>query len=236
MDVPLIGIAALALILAIGMGLILFKVLNDERQRSDARVAALAAAASTVDLPLASRADDLTLSDHAVSPSDLFVTADEASPWPRRAAVAAALAVVVGIGGYGIAAWSTRTPPAAVTAAPLELLSLKHTQEGTTLTVAGLVRNPRAGAPQAQVFATAVLFGPDGNFLTSGRAALDFTSLAPGDESPFVIAVPVNGTVARYRVGFRAPDGSVIAHVDRRVDSTAAEQHTQVPRSTSWPH
>jgi hypothetical protein len=236
MDLLLIGIAALALILAIGMGLILFKVLNDERQRSDARVAALAAAASTVDLPLVSGADDLTLPDHVVSRSDLFVTEDEGSPWPRRAAVAAAVAVVIGIGGYGIAAWSTRTLPAAVPAAPLELLSLKHTQEGRTLTVAGLVRNPRTGVRQAQVFATAVLFGPDGNFLTSGRAALDFTSLAPGDESPFVIAVPVNGTVARYRVGFRAPDGSVIAHVDRRADSTAAEQHTQVPRSTSWPH
>ena len=236
MDVLFIGIAALALILAIGMGLILFKVLNDERQRSDARVAALAEAASTVDLPLASEADDLTLSDHVVSRSDLFVSEDAGSPWPRRAAVAAVLAVVIGIGGYGIAAWSTRTPPAAVPAAPLELLSLKHTQEGSTLTVSGLVRNPRTGAPQAQVFATAVLFGPDGKFLTSGRAALDFTSLAPGDESPFVIAVPVNGTVARYRVGFRAPDGSVIAHVDRRADSTAAEQHTQVPRSMSWPH
>ena len=236
MDVLLIGIAALALILAIGMGLILFKVLNDERQRSDARVAALAAAAATVDLPLASEADDLTLSDHVVSRSDLFVSEDAGSPWPRRAAVAGVLAVGIGIGGYGIAAWSTRTPPAAVPAAPLELLSLKHTQEGSTLTVSGLVRNPRTGAPQAQVFATAVLFGPDGNFLTSGRAALDFTSLAPGDESPFVIAVPVNGTVARYRVGFRAPDGSVIAHVDRRADSTAAERHTQIPRSMSWPH
>src|SRR5688572_9186737 len=101
MDVLLIGIAALALILAIGMGLILFKVLNDERQRSDARVAALAVAASAVDLPLASRADDVRLSDHVVSRSDLFVTADEGSPWPRRAAVAAALAVVIGIGGYG---------------------------------------------------------------------------------------------------------------------------------------
>jgi hypothetical protein len=236
MDVLLIGIAALALILAIGMGLILFKVLNDERQRSDARVAALAAAASTIDLPLSSQAADLTLPDHVVSRSDLFTAADEASPWPRRAAVAAALAVAVGIGGYAIAAWSGRALPAAVPAAPLELLSLKHTQESGTLTVSGSVRNPRTGVPQAQVFATAVLFGPDGNFLTSGRAALDFTSLAPGDESPFVIAVPVNGTVARYRVGFRAPDGSVIAHVDRRADSTAAGQHSQVPRSTSWPH
>jgi len=236
MDVLLIGIATLALILAIGMGVLLFKVLSDERQRSDARVAALAAAASTADLPLASQADDLTLSDHAVSSTDLFVTAHEASPWPRRAAVAATLAVAVGIGGYAITTWGARTPPAAAPAAPLELLTLKHTQEGNTLTVTGLVRNPRTGVPQAQVFATAVLFGSDGNFLTSGRAALDFTSLAPGDESPFVIAVPVTGTVARYRVGFRAPDGSVIAHVDRRADSTAAEQHSQVPRSTSWPH
>ncbi len=236
MDVLLIGIAALALILAIGMGILLFKVLSDERQRSDARVAALAAAASTADLPLASQADDLTLSDHAVSSTDLFVTAHEGSPWPRRAAVAAILAVAVGISGYAITTWGAPTPPAAVAAAPLELLTLKHTQEGNTLTVTGLVRNPRTGAPQAQVFATAVLFGSDGNFLTSGRAALDFTSLAPGDESPFVIAVPVTGTVARYRVGFRAPDGSVIAHVDRRADSTAAEQHSQVPRSTSWPH
>ena len=236
MDVLLIGIAALALILAIGMGLILFKVLNDERQRSDARVAALAAAASSIDLPLSSQDADVTLSDHVVSRSDLFTAADEASPWPRRAAVAAALAVAVGIGGYAIAAWSGRALPATVPAAPLELLSLKHTQESGTLTVSGSVRNPRTGVPQAQVFATAVLFGRDGNFLTSGRAALDFTSLAPGDESPFVIAVPVNGTVARYRVGFRAPDGSVIAHVDRRADSTVARQHSQVPRSTSWPH
>ena len=103
MDVLLIGIAALALILAIGMGLILFKVLNDERQRSDARVAALAAAAATVDLPLASQTDDLALPDPVISRSDLFVTADEGSPWPRRAAVAAVLAVVVAIGGYAIA-------------------------------------------------------------------------------------------------------------------------------------
>ncbi len=132
MDVLLIGIAALALILAIGMGLILFKVLNDERQRSDARVAALAAAAATVDLPLASQTDDLALPDPVISRSDLFVTADEGSPWPRRAAVAAVLAVAIAIGGYAIAPWSAAAVPAAVPVAPLELLSLKHTQVGST--------------------------------------------------------------------------------------------------------
>ena len=236
MDILLIGIAALSLILAIGMGLILFKVLNDERRRSEARVAALAAAAAEVDLPLALHAEDHAARPPAPSRSDLFVSADEASPWPRRAAVAAGLAAIVAIAGYAIVPSRAATPPAVAAAAPLELLALKHSQEGDTLTVSGSVRNPRSGVPQSQVFATAILFGPDGSFLTSGRAALDFTSLAPGDESPFVVAVPVSGTVARYRVGFRAADGSVIAHVDRRADGTTAAQHSQVPRSKPWAH
>ena len=75
----------------------------------------------------------------------------------------------------------------------------------------------------SQVFAAVVLFGADGNFLTSARAALDFTTLRPGEESPFVVTVPTAAAVARYRVGFRSADGSVIAHVDRRADATAAQ-------------
>jgi hypothetical protein len=42
------------------------------------------------------------------------------------------------------------------------------------------------------------------------------TALAPGDESPFVVAVPVTEAVARYRIGFRGEDGRVIAHIDKR--------------------
>jgi hypothetical protein len=82
------------------------------------------------------------------------------------------------------------------------------------------------------VFASAILFGPDGNFLTSARAPLDFTTLRPGDESPFVIPVPVTGSVARYRIGFRAADGSVIAHIDRRTDGTTAKNGQA--GSTPW--
>jgi len=236
MDVLLIGITVVSLILAIGLGLILFKVFQDERRRSDARVAALAAASADAELPLAPALDEPVGSTAPVaSRSELFITADEPSPWPRRAAVAAALAVIVAIAGYVVlpSAATTQRP---VTAMPLELLVLRHTQQGNTLTVAGTVRNPRAGAPQSQVFATAILFGPDGNFLTSGRAALDFTTLAPGDESPFVVTVPVNGTVARYRVGFRSADGSVIAHVDRRADGTSAAQQSQASGSMPWAH
>ena len=237
MDLLLIGIAALSLILAIGMGLLLFKVLQDDRQRSAARVAVLTAAAGEPELPLAPPIDDPAFTPTPVaSRSELFIRADEPSPWPRRAAVAAALAATVAIAGYVLLPSRAAAPPPAAAATPLELLALRHTQQGNTLTVSGSVRNPRAGAPQSQVFATAVLFAADGTVLTSGRAALDFTTLAPGDESPFQIAVPVNGTVARYRVGFRTADGSVIAHVDRRVDGTSVAQQGQVSGSMPWAH
>jgi hypothetical protein len=51
---------------------------------------------------------------------------------------------------------------------------------------------------------------------------VDLQLLAPGDESPFVIAVPITGTVSRYRIGFRGADGAAIAHVDRRLDARSA--------------
>ena len=67
-----------------------------------------------------------------------------------------------------------------------------------------------------RVTVTAYTFDDKGLFLASGRALIDVTSLAPGDESPFVINVPVTDTVSRYRIGFRGEDGRVIAHVDKR--------------------
>jgi hypothetical protein len=105
---------------------------------------------------------------------------------------------------------------------PLELLSLRHSQEEGRLVITGLVQNPRAGVPLSRVIATAFLFSSDGTFLASGRAPLDFSTLAAGDESPFVLTVPVTAPVARYRVGFRAEDGRVIAHIDRRSAGTLA--------------
>ena len=53
-------------------------------------------------------------------------------------------------------------------------------------------------------------------------APLDFTVLRPGDESPFLISVPVQRPVARYRVGFRDEEGRIIGHVDRRAGGTIA--------------
>lgn len=241
MDVVLVSIAALSLIIAIALGVILFKVLREERQRSDARVAMLAAASARFDPPLAVREPEIVQEPAPVpqAPGELFAVADGHSPWGRRAGVAAALAAVMTVAGYALLPAKSGGAPevAAATAQssqPLELLSLTHTQQPSGLTISGTVYNPRGGAPVSQVFAAAILFGPDGNFLTSARAPLDFTTLRPGDESPFVIPVPVTGSVARYRVGFRAADGSVIAHIDRRADGTTAKNGSA--GSTPWAH
>ena len=192
-----------------------------------------------IDLP-AVEAPDFRLRDTVdVTPAhesaDLFAHSEQGSAWPRRAAVAAAIAVLIVAGVFGLRRPSAPSGaprsdvPTATTGASqqqtpalLELLSLKQTQEAGALTITGLVQNPRDGAALSKIIATAMLFDSDGTFLASGRAPLDFTVLRPGDESGFVITVPVKTPVARYRVGFRNEDGHVIGHIDRRTASTLA--------------
>jgi hypothetical protein len=97
---------------------------------------------------------------------------------------------------------------------------MRHTRDGDNLTVSGLVRNPHAGAHATRVTAVILAFNRAGAFINSARAPLDFTTLEPGDESPFVVTIPSAADVGRYRVSFRT-DAGVIRHIDRRTsDST----------------
>ncbi len=157
----------------------------------------------------------------------LFDRPTSDSPWPRRLGIAGALAALLlvvalvtlsrsGSSDRPGAAPSVEQTSLPAPSASLELLSLQHSQQADALTITGLVQNPRGGAPVSKVSATAFLFAADGTFLASGRAPLDFTVLNPGEESPFVVAVPVKAPVARYRIGFRGEDGHVIGHIDRR--------------------
>jgi hypothetical protein len=188
----------------------------------------------------AARFDDLEIRpDGAVSGvSTLFAETHQASPWGRRFAVIGSLAVVLLVIGFATMSGKARTSASAAPGTsdaqqapaldtpPLELLSLHHALEENAqrFVISGLVQNPRSGAPLSRVVATVFLFGPDGTFLTSSRAPLDFTNLTPGVESPFVVSVPVTGQVARYRVGFRTEDGRVIAHVDKRGPDALAQK------------
>ena len=235
MESVLIVITLVSLALTIVLAVVLARLMRDERRRSEARVAVLRemadAAAREHHLDEAADELDLPLTADVRPAGDLFVRREVRSAWPRRAAVGATIAALVTLTALALrsprpsptpATQAGTRPAAAQTEGLLELLSLKQTQGTDTLTIIGLVQNPRDGAVLSKVKATALLFGPDGTFLASGGAPLDFTILRPGDESPFIINVPVTSPVARYRVGFRSEDGHVIGHVDRRTASTMA--------------
>ena len=233
MNTVLLATTLFATAVAVAASIALFVSFRDERRRSQARVAALQQMAGSVE-PAASidvspiDVYDLIAPDEGPVPRSMFSGETADSPWGRRLAAAAGVAALVAIAGYILVPRHSATsslPPGHADlgpSAPLELLSLRDAQEGGRLTITGLVQNPRAGAPLTRIVATAFVFAADGTFLASGRAPLDFSTLAPGDESPFVITIPVKAGVARYRVGFRSEDGNVIGHVDRRAAGTLA--------------
>lgn len=233
MNTTLLLTTVVAVAIAIAALIALFVVFREERRRSFARAQALRqiavgdepelqAGPVEIDFDLPSDPNDAVL----LASKPMFSESDAQSPWGRRIAAAAIMAVIVAAAAYVLiprtGSSAAQASPAATQPPPLELLSLRHSQGDGRLVITGLVQNPRNGVPLTRVIATAFLFGADGTFLASGRAPLDFATLAAGEESPFVLTVPVSGTVARYRVGFRSEDGHVIGHIDRRATGTLA--------------
>jgi hypothetical protein len=236
MESVLIVVTLTSLAMTIALAVILARLMRDERRRSNARVALLSEMAdrATPPVQVSDPADyfELTPAIEGPAAAELFVHAEPRSVWPRRAAVAATIASLATLVALALPSRSPSPDTAGPSNAPsassqttslLELLSLGQTQGADALTITGLVKNPRNGTVLSKIRATALVFGPDGTFLASGGAPLDFTVLRPGDESPFVIRVPVTSPVARYRVGFRGEDGHVIGHIDRRSGATMAD-------------
>jgi len=217
MDVVLLTITTLSLAAAAGFGLLSWRVGREERERDRARVAALSTAMSP------SEPDTPLLAGVAVG--SVF---DRATDGLRgrlmiKVAAGAMMLLLIG-GGVMISSWMSETGAAATkTAAPLELMSMRYERQGTTLTVSGLVKNPASGVKVNGVTAVVFAFNRNGAFIASGRAALDFSALAPGDESPFVVHVPNVSDVARYRVTFRSGD-TVMRHIDRRSNQVQLAQ------------
>jgi hypothetical protein len=169
---------------------------------------------------------ELDLQPAVAGVGGLFAEPEQSSPWMRRLGIAAAVALAAAVVGFTASAFTRTgtTEPTTTSVAStsgdgptLELLTLSYEQKDGTLTINGMVQNPKASTAMATgVEVTALVFGSDGNVVASGKAPLDFSRLRPGDESPFVVRVPVTGNIARYRIGFRGNDGRVIAHIDRR--------------------
>jgi hypothetical protein len=223
-------VTVVLLVAAVGFGLTAWRLWRADRERSKARVAALAAA---IDGPPAdSWSSDLdefgpehatrhtarAQGEQPVVIESMFnterPTAVQGNPL-MKVAIGLAMAVAVIV---IIAMTSVRrdTPPASVTTqdSALELLSMSHSRERETLTVSGLVRNSGDG-PAQDITAVVFAFDHNGSFVTSGRARLDDSTLRPGDESPFQVVIPKIKDIGRYRVSFRTEAG-VVRHVDRR--------------------
>ena len=218
MDMALSALTIVSVLAAAAFAVVAGQARAAERRRSVARVAALA---SAIDggMPRRERGSA------PVAVASMFTTvpggALKSRPLIKAGVVAAmgvAIVVAVAMSSRGQDASSaSRTTAARSAVAPLELVSMRHAREGTNLTVSGLVRNPRAGSPAARITAVVFAFDKDGTFVASGRAPLDFTTLEPGDESPFVVTIPNVSNIGRYRVSFRTEAG-LLRHVDRRSD------------------
>jgi hypothetical protein len=207
-------ITLLSTAMALSLSVVVWRMLRDDRRRTEARVHALTDLAVRPDLQAVSAA-----------PAVSFSAPEHPSAWGTRAGIMACLAL--GITAIILLTLTARTrtssaasspaaAPAATTAAPLELLSLRDTREGGTLTIAGLVQNPHSALALRNVKVTADVFDAKGTRIASGSAGVDVRTLQPGDQSPFVLSITTPDTVARYRVSFHSSDGGVIQHVDRR--------------------
>jgi hypothetical protein len=199
--------AGLSILLAAALAAYAWQLARADRRRSDARVAALAAA---IEGTAADGTDAAPAMFDSGPPS-----AVRGGPVLKIAAgfaMAVFLIVVIAMSG------DRRQAPAAAAAAAehgaLELVSMRHERAGDALTVTGLVRNPGAAAPGA-IMAVIFAFDREGAFVASGLAPLEFAAISAGDESPFRVTVPDVQDVGRYRVSFRTAAG-VVRHVDRR--------------------
>ena len=234
MDIVLLTLTTLSLVAAAGFGFLSWRTGREEREREQARIAALATAMSgpsAIRAPFPAEADTPT----QVAVGSMFDRATEGLRGRPaiKAAVIGAMVVTIVVGAIigarmsdNAAASTAPAPRGTITtkaAAPLELMSMRHERQGTTLTVTGLVRNPPQGIAMNGITAVVFAFDRAGAFITSARAALDVSALAPGDQSQFVVNIPNVLDVARYRVTFRSSSG-IVRHIDRRSNQVQLAQ------------
>jgi hypothetical protein len=168
---------------------------------------------------------ETTGNDASAGDDNLFGTVRREPPASLRFAFAAALALVVAVGGAAIVFTTSNhvkaAPSRSAGANPLELVSLGHSHDARSLTINGVVRNPANGPKLEGLTAVVSLIDEHGGLISSKDVPLDYRALGPGEEAPFRVTVPDQGSIARYRVSFRAGT-DVVPHVDRRTDAKLA--------------
>ena len=238
----LLIITVLSLIVAAVMSVVAWRLARDERQRSEARVATLAAEIHGEGPSPVHVSDRLLAEAQASTPGNPFralalgvavvgsVIALVVFASGSRGSSAAGPGIDAVPGIHAINAIdAVDLVPAATHAvpAPLELVALWHEQSGDRLIVRGVVRySTRADVADLTAFVS--VFNHQGDIAASGQALVAgakpaiFASGAAGVESSFAVTVPGVNDVSRYRVGFKSND-RIIAHLDRRDHGVTTE-------------
>jgi hypothetical protein len=233
MTIILLLLTLLSLAAAAVFGAAAWRARTEAAQRSAVRVAALASAlgaepGSSIDGPIAGDSWSERIPDPGsrIPASPMFASATADRRVLTKPAIATAIGAILLIGGGTVLRNDGEAAGQAAAAhdarASLELVSMRHTRDGRTLTVTGLVRNPPTSAPLSGVAALVFAFDRSGQFVASGRGTLESTVLQPGEEAPFAVTVTEVADVGRYRVSFRTPAGP-LRHVDRRVARQVAK-------------
>lgn len=216
MEMLLMTITFLSVAVAVTTSMLAWRLARESRERSAARVAALASELIT-DAPRRDDAVDEDASTSWLHSSEAGLFAESNVDGSGRLVVPLVAGALVGLIGLGtVAAWRSGGGEGASGSRALELVALRHVSQNDGLNISGLVRNPSGNAPARNVMAVVFAFDRQNNFITSARAPLDFATLGAGEESPFVVTLGAATGVARYRVSFRHAEGSLLPHIDRR--------------------
>lgn len=189
-----------------------------EQLRSAARVAALGTAIDTT------QEEGDRWSAAGETPLDrVYFDASTREAKPRGPLLTAAAGLVAGVVVIVVMAMlADRERSVAVAEPPassaLELLSMSHARDGSTLVVTGTVHNA-ARSQTAPVTTVVTALDGSGQTIASGMSTM--SSLGPGTTRPFTVRVEHVGSVNRYRVSFRT-DAGVLPHVDRRAPRVGA--------------
>jgi len=248
MDTVLLVITLISAATAIVAVASAWRLRRHDRERSDARVAALASAAETHGArdggwtavsgewqwnpePVGMRdphpESQIPDGEPQISSSAFFGTVQREETSGSRAPILVAAALIVLLGGALVFLNTSDSSDQTATVAPvsrtepLELLALGHARETTVLTISGAVRNPSSGAKVEGLTAVISLLDRSGALVSTKDVPLDYRALKPGEEAPFKVSIPDPGSISRYRVSFRAGT-DVVPHVDRRVDTKLA--------------
>ena len=222
----MLTLTTISIAIAAGCAAMVWRQLNAERARSAARVQALGAAIDSAVSTATRPVGRMAAVPPDASPAPAIAVASLFEPSESTVSAGRPLLKVAVIGTMALALivtvamqkWTPTEGGQTVTVqaeAPLELLSMRQARDGSALTVSGLVKNPAGGAPIAGLTAVVFAFDQKGTFITSGQAKVDFVSLEPGRESPFVVTIPDAAQISRYRVSFRTAAG-VVRHLDLR--------------------